>query len=85
MRSALEQGTLDGLLTAYETYVALQLGDQLKFATVGEPTIWMLFHPLLMANSTWDRLTPAQQTAINAAAEVRRPTSTPRSERPNSA
>ena len=70
MRSALEQGTLDGLLTAYETYVALQLGDQLKFATVGEPTIWMLFHPLLMANSTWDRLTPAQQTAINAAAEV---------------
>jgi TRAP-type transport system periplasmic protein len=70
MRSALEGGTLDGLLTAYETYVSLNLSDQLKFATVGEPTIWMLFHPLLMAKSTWDGLTSEQQVAISAAAEV---------------
>jgi TRAP-type C4-dicarboxylate transport system substrate-binding protein len=70
LRSSLEDGSLDGLLTAYESYVSLQLGDQLKFATVGEPTIWMLFHPLLMATSTWDRLTAAQQVAITGAAEV---------------
>jgi len=70
IRSALEQGTLDGLLTAYESFVSLGLADQLKFATVGEPTIWMLFHPLLVANSTWEQLLPAQQAAINAAAEV---------------
>ena len=36
MRSALEQGTLDGALMAYESYVSLQLADQLKFVTVGE-------------------------------------------------
>jgi TRAP-type C4-dicarboxylate transport system substrate-binding protein len=70
MRPALEQGRLDGLLTAYETYVSLKLNDQLKFVTVGEPTIWMLFHPLLMANATWDRLTKEQEAAVEAAAEA---------------
>jgi TRAP-type C4-dicarboxylate transport system substrate-binding protein len=70
MRSALEEGRLDGLLTAYETYVSLKLNDQLKFVTVGEPTIWMIFHPLLMANATWDRLTKEQEAAIGAAAEA---------------
>jgi TRAP-type transport system periplasmic protein len=70
MRSALERGTLDGALMAYESYVSLQLADQLKFVTVGEPTIWMVFHPLLMANATWDSLTKGQQVAIAEAAET---------------
>ena len=70
MRASLERGTIDGLLTAHETFVALQLHDQLKFVTVGSPTIWMLFHPLLMAKSTWDGLRPEQQAAIRAAADV---------------
>jgi TRAP-type C4-dicarboxylate transport system substrate-binding protein len=70
MRSALEEGKLDGLLTAYETYVSLKLSDQLKFVTVGEPTIWMIFHPLLMASSAWDNLTKEQQVAIGVAAEA---------------
>jgi TRAP-type C4-dicarboxylate transport system substrate-binding protein len=30
----------------------------------------MLFHPLLMANATWDRLTKDQEAAIEAAAEA---------------
>ena len=30
----------------------------------------MLFHPLLMAKSTWDGLSPEQQAAIRAAADV---------------
>jgi TRAP-type C4-dicarboxylate transport system substrate-binding protein len=70
MRPALEEGKLDGLLTAYETYISLRLSDLLKFVTVGEPTIWMIFHPLLMANSTWDNLTKEQQVAIGGAAEA---------------
>lgn len=70
LRASLERGILDGVLTAYETFVALQLNDQLKFVTVGTPTVWMLFHPLLMAKPTWDRLTPEQQAAIEAAAGV---------------
>ena len=70
MRAALEQETLDGLLTAYETYVSLRLDGQLRFVTAGEPTIWMLFHPLLMAKPVWDRLTPEQRAAIAAAAEA---------------
>ena len=70
MRSSVAQGALDGVLTAYETYVSLNLAEHLKFATVGEPVIWMLFHPLLMSNSAWERLTPEQQAALTAAAGV---------------
>ncbi len=70
MRAALEQQALDGLLTAYESYVSLRLDDQLRFVTAGEPTIWMLFHPLLMAKPVWDRLTPDQRDAIDTAAAI---------------
>ncbi len=70
IRPALDTGKLDGLLTAYESYVSLELHDQLKFVTVGEPTIWMLFHPLLMSNATWDNLSKEQQIAIGTAAEA---------------
>lgn len=67
--TALQTGVLDGLLTSSESFVSMRIYEQTKHATVGGTNeIYLLIQPLLMAKSTWDKLTPEQKRAFEDAA-----------------
>ncbi len=69
--SALQSGVLNATLTSAETFVSMRLYEQTRYATIGGPnTLWMLYQPLVMATTVWNRLTPDQQRAIDEAANV---------------
>lgn len=68
--TALQAGSLDAVVTTYETILSLKIYEQAKFATVGSPSLFMGFSPLVMSLATWKRLTPEQQAAVEAAAAI---------------
>ena len=68
--AAMQSGSLDGVVTTYETILSRKIFEQAKFATVGSPALFMGFSPLIMSLSTWRRLTPEQQAAVEEAAAI---------------
>lgn len=67
--TALQTGVLDGLLTSSETFVSMRIYEQTQHATVGgQNEIFLLLQPLLMSKAAWDKLTPEQKQAFEAAA-----------------
>lgn len=68
--AGMQSGSLDAILTTYETFVSLRLYEQAKFATVGSPSLFMGFSPLVMSLTTWKRLTPEQKAALEEAAAI---------------
>jgi TRAP-type C4-dicarboxylate transport system substrate-binding protein len=68
--AAMRDGTLDGALTSYETFVSTRIYEHAKFFTAGSPGIWMFATPLLIAKSLWDSLSAAEQQAFEAAAAI---------------
>jgi TRAP-type C4-dicarboxylate transport system substrate-binding protein len=68
--AGMQSGSLDAIVTTYETILSQKIYEQAKFATVGSPSLFMGFSPLVMAQSTWKRLTPEQQTAVEEAAVI---------------
>jgi TRAP-type C4-dicarboxylate transport system substrate-binding protein len=67
---AMKGGSLDAVVTTYETMLSRKLYEQAKFATVGNPSLFMGFSPLVMSMATWRRLTPGQQAAVEEAAAL---------------
>src|SRR5262249_3168337 len=63
-------GRLDGALTSYETFVSTRIFEHGKYFTAGSPGIWMFLNTLLISKSVWDSLSPAEQGAFEAAAEI---------------
>jgi TRAP-type C4-dicarboxylate transport system substrate-binding protein len=70
MPMRLEMGALDGVAVPYEDFITMKLAERTRFGTFGGPSILTCFSPMLMSKATWDRLTPAQQAAVEEAAEV---------------
>ena len=68
--AAMQSGSLDAVVTTYETILSLKIYEQAKFATVGSPSLFMGFSPLVMSLATWKRLTPEQQAAVEDAAAI---------------
>ena len=68
--AALQSGSLDSVVTTYETMMSLTLYELAKFATVGSPSVFMGFSPLVISLSTWRRLTPEQQAIFEEAAAI---------------
>jgi TRAP-type C4-dicarboxylate transport system substrate-binding protein len=68
--AGMKSGSLDAVVTTYETILSQKIYEQAKFATVGSPSLFMGFSPLVMSQSTWLKLTPEQQTAVEEAAAV---------------
>jgi TRAP-type transport system periplasmic protein len=68
--AGMQSGSLDAVVTTYETILSLKIYEQAKFATVGSPSLFMGFSPLVMSQATWKRLTPEQQTAVQEAAAI---------------
>jgi TRAP-type C4-dicarboxylate transport system substrate-binding protein len=68
--AALQSGSLDGVVTTYETILSLKIYEQAKFATVGSPSLFMGFSALVMSQAAWKRFTPEQQAAVEEAAAI---------------
>src|SRR5262245_34528418 len=68
--AALQSGSLDSVVTTYETMLSLKIYEVAKFATIGSPSVFMGFSPLVISLSAWQRLTPEQQAIFEEAAAV---------------
>jgi len=63
--SAMQSGVLDGVWTSSASLMSFRLNELSKHVTTArENTFWFMFEPLLMAKSTYDALTPAQQKIV---------------------
>ena len=70
IHAAMKSGSLDAVVTTYETILSHKIYEHAKFATVGSPSLFMGFSPLVTSLATWKRLTPEQQAAVEEAAAI---------------
>jgi TRAP-type C4-dicarboxylate transport system substrate-binding protein len=68
--AAMQAGSVDTVVASYETFISLRIYEQAKFATVGSPSLFMGFAPLVMSLTTWNKLTPEQKMAVEEAAVI---------------
>ena len=65
---ALQTGVLDATNTSSESFVSYRLYEQLKcYTPAGDYALWFMYQPLIMNKTTFDGLTPEQQTALTEA------------------
>ena len=65
---ALQTGVLDATNTSSESFVSYRLYEQLTcYTPAGDYALWFMYQPLLMNKTTFDNLTPEQQTALTEA------------------
>jgi TRAP-type C4-dicarboxylate transport system substrate-binding protein len=63
--SALQTGVLDAVNTSSGSFVSYRIYEQVKCLTPpGEYALWFMYEPILMSKQSFDRLDPAQQTAL---------------------
>jgi TRAP-type C4-dicarboxylate transport system substrate-binding protein len=66
--SALQQGVATGTDTSSGSFVSFRLYEQVKCITApGDNALWFMYEPVLISMKAWDKLNPAQQTALMAA------------------
>lgn len=63
--SALQTGVLDGANTSSSSLVSYRIYEQVKCLTApGKHALWVMYEPILMAKSSFEKLTPEQQAEI---------------------
>jgi TRAP-type C4-dicarboxylate transport system substrate-binding protein len=63
--SGLQTGVLDGANTSSSSLVSYRIYEQVKCLTApGEHALWVMYEPILMAKSSFDKLSPEQQAEI---------------------
>lgn len=63
--NAMQTGVLDAALTSSTSLLSFRLHEVSKFVTTARKnTFWFMFEPLLMSNSSFNSLTPAQQKVV---------------------
>jgi TRAP-type transport system periplasmic protein len=63
--NGMQTGVLDAAVTSSTSLLSFRLYEVAKHVTTARKnTFWFMFEPLLMANSTYDALTPAQQKIV---------------------
>lgn len=63
--NAMQSGLLDAVWTSSASLMSFRLNELSKHVTTArKKTFWFMFEPLLMAKSTFDSLTPAQQKIV---------------------
>jgi TRAP-type C4-dicarboxylate transport system substrate-binding protein len=67
---AMQAASVDAVVAAYETFMSLRIYEQAKFATIGSPSLFMGFAPLVVSLTAWNRLTQEQKAAIEEAAAI---------------
>jgi len=69
--SGLQTGVLDAANTSSGSFVSYRLYEQVKCLTApGDTALWMMYEPILMSKRSWEKLSPEQQQALQAAAKV---------------
>jgi TRAP-type C4-dicarboxylate transport system substrate-binding protein len=69
--SGLQTGVLDGANTSSSSLVSYRIYEQVKcLTTPGEHALWVMYEPILMAKSSFEELTPDQQTELLKAGEA---------------
>jgi TRAP-type transport system periplasmic protein len=68
--AAMRDGTVDGALTSYETFVSTKIYEYGRYFTAGSPGIWMFATPLLISKALWDRMSDTEQQAFEQAATI---------------
>ncbi|MGQ7793271.1 TRAP transporter substrate-binding protein [Faunimonas sp. B44] len=69
--TGMQTGVLDATNTSSGSFVSYRLYEQVKCLTApGENAIWFMYEPILMAKSSFDKLTPEQQKALMDAGQV---------------
>lgn len=67
---ALQTGVLDATNTSSESFVSYRLYEQLTcYTPAGDYALWFMYQPLIMNKTTFDGLTPEQQTALTEAGQ----------------
>jgi TRAP-type C4-dicarboxylate transport system substrate-binding protein len=63
--NAMQSGVLDAALTSSTSLISFRLHEHAKHVTTArDKTFWFMFEPILMAKSTFDKLTPEQQKIV---------------------
>ena len=67
--SAMQTGVLDAANTSSSSFVSYRLYEQLGcYTPAGDVALWFMYQPMLMNKTTFEGLTPEQQTALRAGA-----------------
>jgi TRAP-type C4-dicarboxylate transport system substrate-binding protein len=68
--NALQQGVAQATDTSTGSFVSFRLYEQIKCLTApGDNALWFMYEPVLISKRAWDKLNPAQQNAMMAAAK----------------
>ena len=68
--TGMQQGVLDAANTSSGSFLSYRLQEQVECLTApGENALWFMYEPILISKRTWDRLTPEQQQALEAAGQ----------------
>jgi TRAP-type C4-dicarboxylate transport system substrate-binding protein len=69
--SGLQTGVLDGANTSSSSLVSYRIYEQVKcLTTPGEHALWVMYEPILMAKSSFAKLSPEQQAELMKAGEA---------------
>jgi TRAP-type C4-dicarboxylate transport system substrate-binding protein len=69
--TAMQTGVLDAANTSSSSFVSYRLYEQVSCVTPpGDNALWFMYQPIVMSRATWESLTPDQQQAMRAAAEL---------------
>lgn len=70
--SGFQTNLLDAAVTSNSSFASYKLYEQIKsFTTSLDNTFWFMFEPLVISNSTWEKLSPEQQSIFeDVAAEL---------------
>ncbi len=69
--SGLQTGVIDGANTSSSSLVSYRIYEQVKcLTTPGDHALWVMYEPILMAKSSFEKLTPEQQAELLKAGEA---------------
>ena len=68
--TAMQTGVLDATITSSISSRSFRLYEQVQcFTAPGDTALWFMYQPILMSKSRYEKLTPEQRAALDAAAE----------------
>jgi TRAP-type C4-dicarboxylate transport system substrate-binding protein len=68
--TAMQTGVLDATLTSSISFVSFRLYEQVRcFTAPGDTALWLMYQPMLMSKSRFERLNRRQQSALLEAGE----------------
>lgn len=69
--SGLQTGVLDGANTSSSSLISYRIYEQVNCLTApGENALWVMYEPILIAKSSFDKLSPEQQAELLKAGEA---------------